>query len=158
MEGGMKTSLPIAVLLTAMEISGCASPCQHMKSTEETEASLQTVRSRKNALEQEIKSLRDLNEKLIANADSAGTEVRHVIENRGVEQEGDTETIKGSEQRLLEQKMKDLAAQNRLLQDEYDQVKGQNKTLKATVIQYQKELKELQQIPSFTDRDLARFR
>ncbi|MGH7232229.1 MAG: hypothetical protein ACREJU_12845, partial [Nitrospiraceae bacterium] len=153
----MKPSLPIAVLLMAVGFGGCASPCQYMRSTEEAEAHLETVRARKNALEQEIRSLRDLNDKLTANADSLLEDLQRAREGRGLEQKSSAGSITEPGQKILEQKIKDLTAQKRTLEEEYDEMKGQNRALKATVTRYRKDLKELQRIPSFTDADLRAY-
>jgi chromosome segregation ATPase len=153
--GEMMTRSTMIALLIAVSLGGCASPCQLVRSTEEVEANIDTIRSRKNALELEVKSLRDLNEKLTANADSLIEGLQR--EKRGLEQIGDSSAIKEPQQNAMEQKIKDLTAQKRVLQNEYEELKSQNKTLRATVTRYQKDIKELQHIPSFTDLDLDRI-
>ncbi|HJU05492.1 MAG TPA: hypothetical protein VJ692_10110 [Nitrospiraceae bacterium] len=153
----MARSTTIIGLLVTVGLCGCTSPCQLVRSTEEVEANIQTVRSRKNALEQEVKSLRDLNEKLTASADSLSEDLQRVREKRGVEQVGSSVLIKQPEHTAMEQKIADLAVQKRALQSEYEEIKSQNKMLKATVSRYQREIKDLRHIPSYTDLDLDRI-
>ena len=155
-KGWMNTSL--VVFLMVVGAVGCTSPCQYVRSTEEAEANLDIVRARKNALEQEVKSLRDLNEKLIVNADSLHTEVQDLKVRRKTEQDSDAVAKEPPVHNNLDQKIKDLTAETLDLQDQYAELKKQNQTLKAAAVQYKKELTELQRIPAFTDVDLKRYR
>jgi len=122
--------LPRAVLVISVIIAGCASPCQYLRTVEETEANLEAVRSRKNTLEQEIKSLRDLNEKLTAHVD----EVLAEMELYRVQERTDTERERvRRHQAVLEQQMKALPAENRMLRRANQDVKNRNRMPEPTV-------------------------
>ena len=122
--------LPRAVLVIAIIIAGCASPCQYLRTAEETEANLEAVRSRKNTLEQEVKSLRDLNEKLTAHVD----EVLAEMELYRVQERTDTEQEHlRRHQAVLEQQIK-ARPENRMLQRAHQDVKHRNGMPESTTI------------------------
>jgi cell division protein FtsB len=97
---------------------------------------LATTRAQKSALEQQVKTLKDLNVKFGNEAQAARDELDRIQYGRDKERgsaEGRTKE--------LEERVKQLAAQNRSLRLEYEDTKRHNETLKSLVARYQKELK-----------------
>ncbi|MGH7205099.1 MAG: hypothetical protein ACREI2_02695 [Nitrospiraceae bacterium] len=128
------------VLLTAMAAGGCVSKSKYTEAVAEAEAAktdLETTRARKNALEQQVKTLKDLNLKLASEAQSAKDELQRIEHGRDKERA----SIEGRTKEL-EQKIKDLTAQHRSFRNDYEDVKRHNETLKSLVSRYQKELKD----------------
>ena len=128
------------VLITAMAAGGCVSKSKYTEAVGEAEAAktdLETTRARKNALEQQVKTLKDLNLKLASEAQSAKDELQRIEHGRDKERS----SIEGRTKEL-EQKIKDLTAQHRSLRNDYEDVKRHNATLKSLVSRYQKELKD----------------
>jgi chromosome segregation ATPase len=149
--------LQLAGFVVALVAVGCTSPCQYIRQANEAEANLDLVRSRKNALELEVRSLRDLNDKLVANADTLSAELNDLRIRRNAVQQNGNEEMEEPAQDALKQTIKNLTDRNLVLQRQYEAVEHQMKRLATTVTRYEKELKELQRIPSFTDRDLKRY-
>lgn len=131
------------VLAASMAASGCVvSQSKYNMAVEETEtarAELEKVQAQKAALEQRVKSLKDSSGKLIADAELAQAELQRLRDSRDRERANTEGRVKEQEQ-----KIKDLAAQQRTLRQEIEEAKQRNETLKATVARYQKELKERQ--------------
>src|SRR6185436_16691165 len=107
--------------------------------TEATRSELDKVRQQKNSLELQVKSLKDTNGKIIAEAELAQAELQRMKDSR----EKERESVEGRV-RDQEQKIKDLIAQHKTLRQEYDEAKLRNETLTAAVARYQKELKDRQ--------------
>lgn len=131
-----------AVLIAASGAAGCVSNSTYQAAVAETEAAkndLANIRNQKNALEQQVKNLKDANGKIIAEAELAQAELERLKESR----EKERENIEG---RIREQelKIKELTTQHRALRQEYDEAKQRNETLTAAVARYQKELKDRQ--------------
>ncbi len=98
---------------------------------------LERTRAQKNALEQQVKTLKDLNVKFGNEAQAARDELARIEHSRDKERGvGEART------KELEDKVKQLSAQNRSLKQEYEDVKRHNETLRSLVARYQKELKE----------------
>jgi DNA uptake protein ComE-like DNA-binding protein len=139
-EDGMKTYATMAVLVSALMIAGCVSKDKYLASTAEAEsikADLEKARAQKNALDQQMKSLKDANAKLTADSEFMSAELQRIKDSRDKERSNiDTRT------KDLEQKLKEMTAHQRMLKQEYEDVKKHNETLKSTVARYQKELKE----------------
>lgn len=139
----MRTSLVLsAALVAVMGASGCVSSSKYQEAVTETDATrseLDKVRQQKNSLELQVKSLKDTNGKIIAEAELAQAELQRLKESR----EKERESIEGRI-RDQEQKIKDLNAQHKALRQEYDEAKLRNETLTAAVARYQKELKDRQ--------------
>jgi len=131
-----------AVLVAAMMQSGCVSRSSYTMAVADAEAAkteLEKTRNQKTALDQQVKTLKELNAKLAADAELYSAELQRIKESRDKERgsvEGRTKE--------LEARVRDLSGQNRRLQQEYEGLKRVNETLKATVARYQKELKERQ--------------
>jgi DNA uptake protein ComE-like DNA-binding protein/outer membrane murein-binding lipoprotein Lpp len=139
----MRTSLVLsAALVAVVGASGCVSSSKYQEAVTETDATrseLDKVRQQKNSLELQVKSLKDTNGKIIAEAELAQAELQRLKESR----EKERESIEGRI-RDQEQKIKDLIAQHKALRQEYDEAKLRNETLTAAVARYQKELKDRQ--------------
>lgn len=129
-----------AVLATAIMLGGCVGKSQYMEAIAEAETAktdLERTRAQKTALEQQVKTLKDLNSKQMADNELISAELQRIKESRDKERgsiEGRTKD--------LDQRVKELTSQNLALRREYEGMKRINETLKATVARYQKELKE----------------
>jgi DNA uptake protein ComE-like DNA-binding protein len=121
-------------------LAGCVSDRKYQETLAETEAAkteLATTRAQKSALEQQVKTLKDLNVKFGNEAQAARDELERIQYGRDKER-GSAE----SRTKELEDRVKQLAAQNRSLRQEYEDTKRHNETLKSLVARYQKELKD----------------
>lgn len=127
-------------LVGALSVAGCVSERKYQEALTETETAkteLATTRAQKSALEQQVKTLKDLNVKFVNEAQAAHDELERIQYGRDKERgsaEGRTKE--------LEDRIKQLAAQNRTLRQEYEDTKRHNETLKSLVARYQKELKD----------------
>lgn len=92
---------------------------------------------RKNALEQQVKTLKDLNAKFGSESQIARDELQRI--QHGRDKERDTIEVRTKE---LEDKVKQLSAQNRSVKQEYEEARRHNEQLKSLVARYQKEMKE----------------
>ncbi len=138
----MRTLTGIAVTVAAaLALQGCmVSKSKYemaMAEAESARTELERIRSQKTALDQQVKSLKDLNSKLSGDAELVSAELQRVKESREKERGGIEGRVKE-----LEQKVKDVVGQNRSLRQEYEDLKHHNEALKSTVARYQKELKE----------------
>lgn len=128
------------VVAGTIAVTGCVSDRKYQESLAETEAAkteLATTRAQKSALEQQVKTLKDLNVKFGNEAQAARDELDRIQYGRDKER-GSTE----GRTKELEERIKQLAAQNRSLRQEYEDTKRHNETLKSLVARYQKELKD----------------
>ncbi len=137
----MKTGAVLAVVAAvAMAAGGCVSSGKYQAAVAESQVAktdLEKIRAQKSSLEQQVKSLKELNGKLSADAEFVSAELQRVKEGRDKERAAAEGRV-----RDLEDKLKDMTAQHRNLRHEYDAAKKQNENLKSTVARYQKELKE----------------
>lgn len=121
-------------------MAGCVSERKYQEALTETETAkteLATTRAQKSALEQQVKTLKELNVKFGNEAQAAHDELERIQYGRDKERgsvEGRTKE--------LEDRVKQLAAQNRAVRQEYEDTKRHNETLKSLVARYQKELKD----------------
>ncbi len=132
------------VLLGALAAAGCVSNSKYKAALAEADAAkteLEKTRTQKSALEQQVKTLKELNVKFGNEAQAARDELQRIEHARDKERSDIAARLKE-----LEDKQKQLAAQNRSLRQEYEDVKRHNETLKSLVARYQKELKERQRI------------
>jgi len=98
---------------------------------------LEKTRQQKNAMEQQVKTLKELNVKFGGEAQAARDELQRIEHGRDKERGAlDTRT------KELEDKLKAVSSQNRNVRAEYEDVKRHNETLKSLVARYQKELKD----------------
>lgn len=128
------------VLIGAVAMVGCVSQKKYeeaMTDAESYRSELAQARAQKNALEQQVKTLKDLNMKFGNEAQVAHDELERIQHGRDKERgsvEGRTKE--------LEMHVRQLSFQNRALRQEYEGVKRHNETLKSLVARYQKELKD----------------
>lgn len=130
-------SLAVFALLGA---SGCVSKGKHAAVTEEAaavRADLERVQAQKAAVEQQVKTLKELNAKLSQEAQLAKDELQRIEHGRDTER-----TSLEERNKELEKQIRTLAAQHRVVRKQYQQLRKRNKALQSTVARYQKELKE----------------
>lgn len=128
------------VVAGAVSLVGCVSDRKYQESLAEAETAkteLATTRAQKSALEQQVKTLKELNVKFGNEAQAARDELERIQYGRDKER-GSVE----SRTKELEERVKQLAAQNRAVRQEYEDAKRHNETLKSLVARYQKELKD----------------
>lgn len=131
----------VAVLLMALGISGCmVSKSKYEAATadmESAKAELEKSRMLRDALEQQIQTLRSQNEKVTTDLEMMASEVQRIKESRENERR-----LLESHETELEKKTQMMTAKMGELQREYQKLKSQNRALKDTIVRYQKELKE----------------
>ncbi len=88
-------------------------------------------------MEQQVKTLKDLNAKFGSESQIARDELQRI--QHGRDKERDTIDVRTKE---LEDKVKQLSAQNRSVKQEYEEARRHNEQLKSLVARYQKEMKE----------------
>ena len=104
---------------------------------ESAKADLEKSRMHQEALEEQIRNLKGLNEKISTDLEMMTTEVQRIKEGRKNEH-----ALLETRERELDQEKAQLTAKLRVVMDQYQKVKAQNKALKDTVLRYQKELKD----------------
>ncbi len=128
------------VVIGSAAMVGCVSDRKYQEALGEADAAkteLATTRAQKSALEQQVKTLKELNVKFGNEAQVAHDELERIQHGRDKERG----SIEGRTKEL-EDKVKQLALQNRAVRHEYEDVKRHNETLKSLVARYQKELKD----------------
>jgi len=136
----MKSGWLMVVVIGTVSLVGCVSQKKYeeaMVDVDSAKFELERTRAQKNALEQQVKTLKELNVKFGNEAQVAHDELERIQHGRDKERgsvEGRTKE--------LEDRVKQLSFQNRALRQEYEDVKRHNETLKALVARYQKELKD----------------
>lgn len=139
----MKRQIVIVAMLVALVAAGgCVGKSKYMQAVaemEEAKIELERTQTLKVALEQQVKSLKDQNEKLIATTELASAESQRIKDSRDKERASIEGQVKD-----LELKVRDLAAQHRKIRREYEDVLKQNQALRATVDRYKKEFKDRQ--------------
>ncbi len=143
----MKSYVAMSGMLTAALLAGgCVSTGKYNEMTAEAEAAkaeLARAQAQKSALEQQLKTMKDLNVKFSNEAQTARDELSRI--EHGRDKERSTIDVKTKE---LEQKVAQLTAQQRSMRHEYEDVKRHNETLKSLVARYQKELKDRSHLSS----------
>jgi DNA uptake protein ComE-like DNA-binding protein len=132
--------MAIVVMAGAVSMVGCVTERKYQDAMAEAETAkteLATTRAQKSALEQQVKTLKELNVKFGNEAQAAHDELERIQYGRDKER-GSIE----SRTKELEDRVKQLAAQNRAVRQEYEDAKRHNETLKSLVARYQKELKD----------------
>jgi DNA uptake protein ComE-like DNA-binding protein len=128
-------------LVLLMGLSGCmVSKSKYEASVadmESAKAELEKSRMHQEALEEQIRNLKGLNEKISTDLEMMTTEVQRIKEGRKNEH-----TLLETRERELDQEKAQLTSKLRVVMDQYQKVKAQNKALKETVLRYQKELKD----------------
>jgi len=128
------------VVASAMSMVGCVAERKYQTALAEAEAAnteLATTRAQKSALEQQVKTLKDLNVKFGNEAQAAHDELERI--QHGRDKERSSVEVHTKE---LEDRVKLLTTQNRAVRQEYENAKRHNETLKSLVTRYQKELKD----------------
>lgn len=132
-----------AVLVTAMAAHGCVVGQSKYEAalaeTETAKTELERTRAQKNALDQQVKSLKDLNARLTADTELALAELQRIKDSRDKERSSIEGRIRDQEQ-----KIKEVTAQLRTVRQEYEAAKRQNEKLNNIVARHQKELKQRQ--------------
>ena len=132
--------MAMVVVIGAVSMVGCVSQKKYeeaMVDVDSAKSELERTRAQKNALEQQVKTLKDLNVKFVNEAQVAHDELERIQYGRDKERgsvEGRTKEF--------EDRVKQLTLQNRAVRHEYEDVKRHNETLKSLVARYQKELKD----------------
>lgn len=136
----MRLEWMAVVLVGAVMATGCVSNKKYQAALTEADNAkmeLEKARQQKSAMEQQVRTLKELNVKFGNEAQAVRDELQRVEHGRDAERgaiEGRTKD--------LEEKVKALTAQNRNVKQEYQDVKRNNDTLKSLVARYQKELKD----------------
>lgn len=128
------------LVVMAMLTSGCVTNKKYQEAladAESTKMELEKTRQQKNAMEQQVKTLKELNVKFGSEAQAARDELQRIEHGRDKERGAIDARAKE-----LEDKLKSLSSQNRNVRAEYEDVKRHNETLKSLVARYQKELKD----------------
>jgi DNA uptake protein ComE-like DNA-binding protein len=136
------------VVIGAVSLVGCVSQKKYeeaMVDVDSAKSESALARAQKNALEQQVKTLKDLNMKFGNEAQVAHDELERIQHSRDKERGGVEDRAKE-----LEARVRQLSAQNRALRHEYEDVKRHNDTLKSLVARYQKELKDQSRSGSVT--------
>jgi DNA uptake protein ComE-like DNA-binding protein len=124
----------------AMLLAGCVTNSQYQEALMEADNAreeLEKVRQQKTAMEQQVRTLKELNVKFSNEALAARDELQRIEHGRDKERGSVDGRTKD-----LEEQLKALSAQNRNVRQEYQDVKRHNETLKSLVARYQKELKD----------------
>jgi DNA uptake protein ComE-like DNA-binding protein len=124
----------------AMLSAGCVTNSQYQEALTEADNAreeLEKVRQQKTAMEQQVRTLKELNVKFSNEALAARDELQRIEHGRDKERGSVDGRTKD-----LEDQLKALSAQNRNVRQEYQDVKRHNDTLKSLVARYQKELKD----------------
>jgi DNA uptake protein ComE-like DNA-binding protein len=135
-------------LAGAVAVSGCVTEKKYHEALTEAESAkgeLERARSQKNALEQQVKTLKDLNAKFGSEMQAARDELQRI--EHGRDKERDTIEVRTKE---LEDKIKQLSAQNRSIKQEYEEARRHNEQLKSLVARYQKEMKDRRPMTSMS--------
>ncbi len=128
------------VVIGAVSMVGCVSQKMYeeaMVDVDSAKFELERTRAQKNALEQQVKTLKDLNVKFGNEAQVSHDELERIQHGRDKERGSVEDRTKE-----LEARVKQLSFQNRSVRQEYEDVKRHNETLKSLVARYQKELKD----------------
>lgn len=136
----MRREWTVIVLVGAVLTTGCVSNKKYQEALAEADnvkMELDKTRQQKSAMEQQVRTLKEVNAKFGNEAQAARDELQRIEHGRDAERgaiEGRTKE--------LEDKVKALSAQNKNVRQEYQDVKRHNDTLKSLVTRYQKELKD----------------
>lgn len=136
----MRRECMTLILVGAVLTAGCVSSKKYEEALADADSAkmeLEKTRQQKTAMEQQVKTLKDLNVKFGNEAQAARDELQRIEYGRDKERSA----VEGRTKEL-EEKIKALSAQNRSVRQEYDDVKRHNDTLKSLVARYQKELKD----------------
>lgn len=136
----MRCEWTAVILVGAVLTTGCVSNQKYQEALTDADnvrMELEKTRQQKSAMEQQVRTLKELNVKFGNEAQAARDELQRIEHGRDKERgaiEGRTKE--------LEEKVKALTVQNRNVRQELQDVKRHNETLKSLVARYQKELKD----------------
>ncbi|HWG95490.1 MAG TPA: hypothetical protein VN647_00290 [Nitrospira sp.] len=136
----MRREWTAIVLVGAVMTTGCVSNKKYQEALAEADnvkMELDKTRQQKSAMEQQVRTLKEVNAKFGNEAQAARDELQRIEHGRDAERSA----IEGRTKEL-EDKVKALSAQNKNVRQEYQDVKRHNDTLKSLVARYQKELKD----------------
>ena len=139
----MRREWMAVILAGAVLTMGCVSGKKYeeaLADADNAKMELEKTRQQKSAMEQQVRTLKELNVKFSNEAQAARDELQRIEHGRDKERD----TIEGRTKEL-EEKVKALSAQNRNMRQELEDVKRHNATLKSLVARYQKELKDRSQ-------------
>jgi DNA uptake protein ComE-like DNA-binding protein len=147
-EVDMTRWIAIALMLI-VGLSGCmVSKTKYegaVSDMESAKAELEKGRMHQEALEEQIRNLKGLNEKISTDLEMMTTEVQRIKEGRKNEQ-----SLLETRERELDQEKAQLSTKLRVISAQYQKVKAQNNVLKKTVLRYKKELKDSHASPQST--------
>ncbi len=136
-------------LMLIVGLSGCmVSKTKYegaVSDMESAKAELEKGRMHQEALEEQIRNLKGLNEKISTDLEMMTTEVQRIKEGRKNEH-----TLLETRERELDQEKAQLITKLRVISAQYQKIKAQNNTLKKTVLRYKKELKDSHSSPEST--------
>jgi len=128
------------ILVGTVLTTGCVSGKKYeeaLADADNAKMELEKARQQKTAMEQQVRTLKELNVKFSNEAQAARDELQRIEHGRDKERDA----IEGRTKEL-EDKVKTLSAQNRTMRQEFEDAKRHNATLKSLVARYQKELKD----------------
>jgi DNA uptake protein ComE-like DNA-binding protein len=136
-------------LMLIVGLSGCmVSKTKYegaVSDMESAKAELEKGRMHQEALEEQIRNLKGLNEKISTDLEMMTTEVQRIKEGRKNEH-----TLLETRERELDQEKAQLITKLRVISAQYQKIKAQNNNLKKTVLRYKKELKDSHGSPQST--------
>jgi DNA uptake protein ComE-like DNA-binding protein len=136
-------------LMLIVGLSGCiVSKTKYegaVSDMESAKAELEKGRMHQEALEEQIRNLKGLNEKISTDLEMMTTEVQRIKEGRKNEH-----TLLETRERELDEEKAQLITKLRVISAQYQKIKAQNNTLKKTVLRYKKELKDSHGSPQST--------
>ena len=136
-------------LILIVGLSGCmVSKTKYegaVSDMESAKAELEKGRMHQEALEEQIRNLKGLNEKISTDLEMMTTEVQRIKEGRKNEH-----TLLETRERELDEEKAQLITKLRVISAQYQKIKAQNNTLKKTVLRYKKELKDSHGSPEST--------
>ncbi|MDH5668045.1 MAG: helix-hairpin-helix domain-containing protein [Nitrospira sp.] len=134
------------IMACVLLMTGCVSSSKYQEALTEADIAkeeLGKAREQKIAMEQQIRTLKELNVKVNNEANVARDELQRIQHSRDKERG----TVQGRTSEL-EGKVKSLSVQNRNMRRELKDVNRHNDTLKSMVARYQKELKDRSHMPA----------
>ena len=136
-------------LMLILGLSGCmVSKTKYagaVSDMESAKAELEKGRMHQEALEEQVRNLKELNEKISTDLEMMTTEVQRIKEGRKNEH-----TLLETRERELDEEKAQLITKLRVISAQYQKIKAQNNTLKKTVLRYKKELKDSHSSPEST--------
>jgi DNA uptake protein ComE-like DNA-binding protein len=137
------------VLILMVGLSGCmVSQGKYEAAVSDMESAkvdLEKGRMHQDALEEQIRNLKGLNEKISTDLEIMTTEVQRIKEGRTQEQ-----TLLETRERELEQEKAELSSKFRVMMKQYQTVRARNKSLVKDVLRYKKELKDSHDVAQST--------